>query len=51
MVAVHDVAYIAAGYLATALSIGGYRWRLTIRGRRARRHLDAVAGRPSSGSR
>jgi hypothetical protein len=42
---VHDLGYVAAGYLATAGMIGGYRWRLAVRMRRARRHVAAVSGR------
>jgi hypothetical protein len=42
---VHDLAYVAAGYLATTGMIVGYRWRLAVRTRRARRHVTAVSGR------
>jgi hypothetical protein len=42
---VHDFAYVAAGYLATGAAIGGYRWRLAARLRRARQHVAAATGR------
>jgi hypothetical protein len=42
---VHDLGYVAAGYLATAVMIAGYRWRLAVRTRRARRYVTAVSGR------
>jgi hypothetical protein len=41
----HDLAYVAAGYLATGAAIGGYRWRLAVRLRRARRYIATVSGR------
>jgi hypothetical protein len=40
-----DLAYLAAGYAATAVTVGGYRWRLAVRMRRARRHVETVSGR------
>jgi len=41
----HDVAYIAAGYSATLLTLAAYRWRLAARTRRARQYVTAVTGR------
>ncbi|HEX8929691.1 MAG TPA: hypothetical protein VGA45_12295 [Actinomycetota bacterium] len=41
-----DLGYVAAGYLATALALGGYVARLLARARRARRRTAALAGRP-----
>jgi hypothetical protein len=42
---VHDLAYVAAGYVATGVAVGGYRWRLAARLRRARQHVAAATGR------
>jgi hypothetical protein len=44
----HDLAYVAAGYAATGVAIGGYRWRLAVRLRRARRYVATVS-RPVTG--
>jgi hypothetical protein len=41
----HDFAYLAAGYAATAVAVGGYRWRLAVRLRRARRYVAVASGR------
>ena len=41
-----DLGYVAAGYLATAAALGGYRLRLRARARRARDRVAALAGRP-----
>jgi hypothetical protein len=41
----HDVGYVAAGYAVTLLTIGGYRWRLAVRARRARTLLNTLTGR------
>ena len=40
-----DLGYIAAGYAATAAVLIGYRWRLTVRARRAHRLVAALTGR------
>ncbi len=45
----HDLAYIVAGYTATFAMIAGYRWRLAVRTRRARRYVSVLTGRPTSG--
>jgi hypothetical protein len=42
----HDVGYIVAGYGATVVVIGGYRWRLARRASKARTLLAALSGRP-----
>jgi len=47
----HDVGYVAAGYTATLVMLGGYRWRLAVRTRRARQHISAVARRARDGRR
>jgi hypothetical protein len=44
----HDLAYVAAGYLATGAAVGGYRWRLAVRLRRARRYVATTTGRGRS---
>jgi hypothetical protein len=44
-----DLAYIVAGYAATAATIGGYRWRLAVRMRRARRYVTTATGRTQPG--
>jgi hypothetical protein len=44
----HDLAYVAAGYVAAGAAIGGYRWRLAVRLRRARRYVTTVSGRERS---
>jgi hypothetical protein len=41
----HDLGYIAAGYAATAAVLIGYRWRLSVRARRAHRLMAALSGR------
>jgi hypothetical protein len=41
----HDVGYVAAGYAVTMAALVGYRWRLAVRTRRARRYLSTVSGR------
>jgi hypothetical protein len=41
-----DLGYVAVGYLATALALGGYVARLLFRARRARRRTAALSGRP-----
>jgi hypothetical protein len=48
---VHDLNYIAAGYLAAAAGIAGYRWRLAVRTRRARRYIATADGRDRTGRR
>jgi hypothetical protein len=40
-----DLAYVAAGYVATGVAVGGYRWRLAVRLRRARRYVATATGR------
>ncbi|HST63858.1 MAG TPA: hypothetical protein VLM05_01605 [Mycobacteriales bacterium] len=40
-----DLGYIVAGYAATAATVGGYRWRLAVRLRRARRYVETATGR------
>lgn len=40
-----DLAYVAAGYAATGAAFGGYRWRLAVRLRHARRYIATVSGR------
>jgi hypothetical protein len=42
---VRDLTYVAAGYVATGLAIGGYRWRLAVRLRRAGRYVATLGGR------
>jgi hypothetical protein len=42
-----DLGYVAAGYLATAVALGGYLLRLRVRARRARGRAAALAGRPA----
>jgi hypothetical protein len=44
-----DLAYIAAGYAATAVTVAGYRWRLAVRMRRARQYVTTAAGRAPAG--
>ena len=44
----HDVGYLAAGYAATLVMLAGYRWRLTVRARRARRYISTASGRPAA---
>lgn len=39
-----DLGFVAAGYLATAVVLGGYVLRLWARARRARRRAAALAG-------
>ena len=41
----HDLAYVAAGYVATGEAVGGYRWRLAVRLRRARQYVATATGR------
>ena len=41
-----DLGYVLAGYLATAIALGGYILRLWARARRARRRTAALSGRP-----
>ncbi|HEV7654667.1 MAG TPA: hypothetical protein VGP36_08015 [Mycobacteriales bacterium] len=41
----HDLTYVVAGYAATGAALGGYRWRLAVRLRRARRYIATVSGR------
>lgn len=43
----HDVGYVATGYAVSLLMLAGYRWRLAIRARRARRYLSTASGRAS----
>lgn len=45
----HDFDYIAAGYLAAAATIAGYRWRLAVRMRRARRYVTSAGKRTRVG--
>lgn len=40
-----DLEYIIAGYAVTIAMLVGYRWRLAVRARRARRYLSTVNGR------
>jgi hypothetical protein len=42
-----DLGYVAAGYLATAVALGGYLLRLRVRARRARGRAAVLAGRPA----
>ena len=42
-----DLGYVAAGYLATAATLGGYLRRLHGGARRARRRTTALTGRPA----
>ena len=42
-----DLGYVAAGYLATAATLGGYLLWLYGRARRARRRTAALTGRPA----
>ncbi|MDR2984472.1 MAG: hypothetical protein LBV34_06495 [Nocardiopsaceae bacterium] len=44
-----DVGYVAAGYAITLVTLAGYRWRLGVRMRRARRLVSAVSGRSLNG--
>jgi hypothetical protein len=44
----HDLAYIAAGYAATAAVLIGYRWRLAVRARHAHRLVAALTARQAS---
>jgi CcmD family protein len=37
--------YVIAAYVVTAVTLGGYAWRLFSRAKAARRRADAVAGR------
>jgi hypothetical protein len=41
----HDVGYVAAGYSLTIVVLAGYRWRLAVRTRWARRYVSAVTQR------
>ena len=41
----HDVGYILAGYLATGITLVGYRWSLARRTQRARRLVAVLAER------
>ncbi|MGN6795988.1 MAG: hypothetical protein ACTHJW_26685 [Streptosporangiaceae bacterium] len=45
----HDVGYVAAGYTITLVTLAGYRWRLAVRMRRARRFVSAVSRRNHDG--
>ena len=45
----HDLGYVAAGYAVTLLTLAGYRWRLAVRARQARRYLATATGRTSAG--
>jgi hypothetical protein len=47
----HDVGYVAAGYSLTLMTLAAYRWRLTVRMRRARRYVSAVTQRAGEGRR
>jgi hypothetical protein len=40
-----NVSYVVAGYVITAIALGGYVLRLFARAREARRHADTVAAR------
>jgi hypothetical protein len=40
-----NVGYVVAGYLITAVALGGYVLRLFARARESRRRADAVAAR------
>ena len=41
----HDAGYVVAGYAATLLMVGGYRWRLAVRSHRARALITALGAR------
>ena len=43
----HDLGYVAAGYLTTGVTLGGYLLWLRGRARRARRRTAALTGRPA----
>jgi hypothetical protein len=43
-----NAGYVVAGYVLTALALGGYTLRLFARARAARRRADAVAARHRS---
>jgi hypothetical protein len=40
-----NVGYVVAGFVLTAVALGGYVLRLFARAREARRHAEAVAAR------
>jgi len=40
-----NLAYVVAGYVTTAVALGGYTWWLFSRARTARRRADALAAR------
>lgn len=40
----HDLGFIVGGYAATAAMLVGYRWRLTVRARRAHQLVGALKG-------
>ena len=44
----HDLGYIVAGYGVTGATLAGYRLRLALRTRRARRAQSALAGRSAA---
>ena len=46
----HDVGYVAAGYAVTLVTLAGYRWRLAVRSRRARRYVSTSTGRATTGA-
>jgi hypothetical protein len=47
----HDVGYVAAGYAVTLAMLAGYRWRLAVRTRRARRYVSTASGKVRGGQR
>ncbi|HEU4831771.1 MAG TPA: hypothetical protein VFU18_03600 [Actinomycetota bacterium] len=44
-----NAGYVIAGYLVTALALGGYTLRLFARARTARRRVQTIADRRSDG--
>ena len=40
-----NTGYVVVGYLVTFAALGGYLWRLVVRGRRARARVEALARR------
>ena len=42
-----NVGYVIAAYAVTAMTLGGYAWRLFARARAARRRAEAIAARRS----
>jgi hypothetical protein len=44
----HDAGYVVAGYAVTIAMLIGYRWRLAVRARRARRYVSTASGRTNA---